>query len=148
MYKTKYFTIKELVNPELLKKIGEETAWKMFDPRLLKMADKIREKYGPCTVNASGLVDCGLRDPNSTTGAKYSAHKLGRALDIHIASIEKKWGTNKAGKTADYNRVREQLMIDHTFDVLNFEHGSAEYKNGIPWLHIDTLNRKNRLFNA
>jgi hypothetical protein len=81
-----------------------------------------------------------MRDINSTTGAKYSAHKLGRALDIHIASIEKKWGANKAGKIADYNRVREQLMLDHTFDSLNFEHG-------ISWLHIDTYNRKTRLFN-
>ena len=46
-YKCKYFTIQELVNPTLLAKIGEETAWKMFDDRLLRLADKIREKYGP-----------------------------------------------------------------------------------------------------
>jgi hypothetical protein len=140
MYKTKYFTIKELVNPELLKKIGEETAWKMFDARLLKMADKIREKFGPCTVNASGLVDCGLRDPNSTTGAKYSMHKIGRALDLHIRSVELQCSGNKAAKTKAYNRIREQLMVDHEFDCLNFE-------NGIHWLHVDTGNRKNRLFN-
>lgn len=140
MYRPKYYTITELVNPKLLKEIGEETAWKLFDPTLLKLADEIRRKYGTCTVNGNGLTDCGLRDINSTTGAKYSAHKLGRALDIHIASIEKKWGANKAGKTADYNRVREQLMLDHTFDSLNFEHG-------ISWLHIDTYNRKTRLFN-
>ena len=106
MYKTKYFTIKELVNPDLLKKIGEETAWKMFDPRLLKMADKIREKFGPCTINASGLVDCGLRDPNSTTGAKYSMHKIGRALDLHISSVELLCSGNKVAKTKAYNRIR------------------------------------------
>ena len=139
-YKTKYFKIGELVNPTLLAQVGEETAWKLFDDRLLRMADKIREKYGPCTVNGSGLVDCGLRDINSTTGAKYSAHKLGRALDLHIVSIEKKWGTNKAAKTEDYNRVREQLMVNPSFDILNFE-------NNISWLHVDTYNRKNRLFN-
>ena len=140
MYRPKYYTITELVNPSLLKEIGEETAWKLFDPKLLKLADEIRRKYGPCTINGNGLTDCGLRAINSATGAKYSAHKLGRALDIHITSIEKKWGTNKTGKTADYNRVREQLMLDHTFDALNFEHG-------ISWLHIDTYNRKTRLFN-
>lgn len=140
MYKTKYFTIKELVNPTLLKQIGEETAWKMFDDRLLKMADKIREKFGPCTVNASGLVDCGLRDPNSATGAKYSMHKIGRALDLHIRSVELQHSGNKQAKTIAYNRIREQLMVDHTFDCLSFE-------NGIHWLHVDTGNRKNRLFN-
>lgn len=139
-YKPKYFTIQELVNPTLLKQIGEETAWKLFDERLLKMADKIREKYGACTVNGGGLVDCGLRDINSATGAKYSAHKLGRALDLHVVSIEKKWGNKKEGKIADYNRLREQLMLDTTFNILNFE-------NNISWLHVDTLNRKNRLFN-
>ena len=139
-YKCKYFTIQELVNPTLLAKIGEETAWKMFDDRLLRLADKIREKYGPCTVNAGGLVDCGLRDIKSTTGAKYSAHKLGRALDIHVVRIEKKWGNNKSGKAADYDRLRELLMLDSTFDCLNFEYG-------VSWLHIDTFSRKERLFN-
>lgn len=140
MYRPKYYTIKELVNPELLKKIGEETAWKLFDERVLKAADEIRKIYGPCIINGSGLTDCGLRDINSTTGAKYSAHKLGRALDIHIVSLEKKWETKKEGKTADYNRVREQLMLNPKFDHLNFEHN-------IYWLHIDTYNRKTRLFN-
>lgn len=140
MYRPKYFTIKELVNPELLKKIGEETAWKMFDDRLLKAADQIREKYGAVVVNGTGLTDCGLRDPQSTTGAKYSMHKIGRALDLHIVSIEKANQGNKAGKTKEYNRIREQLMMDSRFDCLSFEHN-------IHWLHIDTGNRKTRLFN-
>ena len=140
MYRPKYFTIKELVNPELLKKIGEETAWKIFDDRLLKAADQIREKYGAVVVNGTGLTDCGLRDPQSTTGAKYSMHKIGRALDLHIVSIEKANQGNKTGKIKEYNRVREQLMMDSRFDCLNFEHN-------ISWLHIDTGNRKNRLFN-
>lgn len=139
MYRPKYFTITELVNPTLLAQIGEETAWKLFDDRLLKAADEIRKKYGACTVNGGGLVDCGLRDINSATGAKYSAHKLGRALDLHIVSIEKKC-TSKAEKVKEYNRIREQLMLDPRFDVLNFE-------NGISWLHIDTYNRQTRLFN-
>lgn len=139
-YKPKYFKITELVNPKLLAEIGEETAWKLFDDRLLKAADEIRKKYGPCTVNTSALTDCGLRDPLSTTGAKYSAHKLGRALDLHIVSVEKQFAGNKAGKTAEYNRIREQMMIDGTFEKLNFEHN-------ISWLHIDTYNRKTRLFN-
>jgi len=140
MYKCKHFVIKELVNPDLLKQIGEETAWKLFDDRLLKCADMIREKYGACTVNANGLVDCGLRDPQSKTGAKYSMHKIGRALDLHIRSIELQYAGKKDGKIAQYNRVREQLMMLSQFDVLSFEYN-------ISWLHIDTGNRKNRLFN-
>lgn len=146
--------IKELVNPTLLAKIGEQTAWTMFDERLLRMADEIRRKYGPCTVNASGLTDCGLRDPQSTTGAKFSMHKIGRALDIHIRTIELAAGKindateRKKFKIREYNKVREQLMVNHEFDCLSFEHNSKDYPDGIPWLHVDTANRANRLYRA
>lgn len=146
MYKCKYFSIKELVNPTLLKKIGEQVAWTTFDENLLKYADMIREKYGAITINANGLTDCGLRDPQSTTGAKYSMHKIGRALDGHIVSIEKEAGKikdaeeRKKYKIKEYNKVREALMVDHKFDKLNFE-------TNISWLHFDTGNRANRLFN-
>lgn len=140
MYRCKHFVIKELVNPALLAQISEQVAWTIFDEKLLRMADMIREKYGACTVNASGLVDCGLRDPQSTTGAKYSMHKIGRALDLHIRSIELEHAGDKAAKIKAYNKVRESLMINPQFDGLNFE-------NNISWLHIDTGNRQNRLFN-
>ena len=118
----------------------------MFDEGLLRSADAIRKKYGACTVNADGLTDCGLRDPQSTTGAKYSMHKIGRALDLHIRSIETKAAeikdasARKKFKIKEYNKVRETLMVNHEFDNLSFE-------NGISWLHIDTGNRQNRLFN-
>lgn len=140
MYKPKYFVIKELVNPTILKNVPESTLWQMFDDRLLRCADLIREKYGACTVNASGLVDCGLRDWTSKTGAKYSAHKFGRALDIHIRSIELKYVGNKTEKIKAYNKVREELLKDSNFDCLCFE-------QGISWLHFDTYNRNVRIFN-
>ena len=44
-YKCKYFKIKELVHPSFLG-TNEVILWRLFDERLLKMADKIREKYG------------------------------------------------------------------------------------------------------
>lgn len=138
MYKCKYFTIKELVHPNNLK-INEEILWLLLDERILRFADKIRERYGACYINTSQLKDCGLRDINSTTGAKYSQHKFGRALDLHIMSIEKKKLTHEQ-KTKEYNEIRQELMKNKEFDGLNFE-------NNIYWLHIDVGNRKNRLFN-
>lgn len=144
-YRCKYFKIKELVNPAFLI-TNENILWRLFDERLLKGADKIREKFGPCTVNADGLTDCGLRKMDSKTGAIYSAHKFGRALDLHIRTIEQAGGKikdpveRKKFKTAEYNKVREQLMVNHEFDWLSFE-------NGISWLHISVENRDNRLFN-
>lgn len=146
MYKCKYFKIQELVNPTLLKQIGETIAWTIFDEELLKLADLLREKYGSITINANGLTDCGLRDPQSKTGAKYSMHKIGRALDGHIVSIEKaamKY-TNaeerKKFKIKEYNKIRQELLKDPRFAKLNFE-------NNINWLHCDTGNRTNRIFN-
>ena len=139
MIKSKYFKIKELVCPILLKNISENILWMMFDDRLLRCADLIKEKYGTITINAGDLVDCGLRDINSKTGARYSAHKLGRALDLHIDSIEKK-KLSKEEKIKEYNIVRKELLEDERFNCLSFE-------NNISWLHIDTYNRINRLFN-
>lgn len=154
-YRTKYFNIKELVNPTLLKKIGEKTAWALFDPELLKAADAIREKYGPMTINTKDLTDCGLRDPLSTTGAKYSMHKIGRALDGHVVSVElaaakiKDPVQRRKYKASEYNRIRTELLAEPSkFGRLNFERASKDYPGGIPWLHFDTGNRPSPLFDA
>ena len=145
MYKCKHFVLKELVHPSFLG-TNESILWRLFDDRLLKSADGIRELYGACTVNANGMEDCGLRKMDSKTGAVFSAHKFGRALDLHIRSIEveamkiKDAVARKKWKIAEYNKVRESLMMNHRFDILCFEHN-------ISWLHIAVENRENRLFN-
>ena len=145
-YKPKYFSLKELVAPELIKKIPEWKLWLIFDDRLLKCADLIREKYGKCTINVSGLTDCGLRDFTTDTGVSISAHKFGRGLDLHISAIETKAQgikdavERKKWKTQEYDKVREELMADSRFDVLNFE-------INISWLHIDTFSRPSRKVN-
>ena len=144
-YRCKYFKIMELVHPSFLT-TNENILWMLLDERVLKGADRIRELYGACTVNADGLTDCGLRKMDSKTGAVFSAHKFGRALDLHIRSIELEGAKIKSSverkkfKIKEYNKVRERLMIMPEFDYLVFE-------NGISWLHIACQNRDNRLFN-
>lgn len=135
-YRCKYFKIEELVHPNLLKTIPEENLWRMFDDRLLKIADKYREHYGPIFINGRGLVDCGLREMNSKTGAKYSPHKFGRALDLHIISIEN-LNLPKEEKIERYNRVRKEIV-----------YAAINYEENISWLHIDTYNRANQHFNG
>lgn len=145
MYKCKYFKITELVHPDLLKSIGEEKCWFLLDDRLLRYADKLREKFGKITVNANGLTECGLRKIESDTGAIFSAHKYGRALDLHISTIEVEASKIKGSlerknyKIKEYNKIREKLLSLSEYRVLNFEHN-------ISWLHIDVANRENRLF--
>lgn len=148
MYKCKYFSIRELVNPEILKEVSENTLWILFDESLLRGADAIREIYGAITINSGSWVDCGLRKIDSKNSAKWSAHKFARALDLHIVALDKKYANNKAEKVKAYNKVRKDLMANPKFDCLNFEQNSKANPDGITWLHIDTFNRPNRLFNA
>lgn len=153
-YRCKYFTIKELVHPDLLAKVGEDVAWRLLNPVLLKKADALRAKFGAMTINTSSLKDCGLRDPLSATGAKYSQHKLGNALDGHIVSIERAASEikdpveRKKFKSKEYNRIRQQIMLDPEFDCLSFEYKSKDCPDGITWLHFECSNRENRIFNA
>ena len=133
-YRCKYFKIEELVHPNLLTTIPEDILWSMFDDRLLRVADRYRENYGPIFINGRGLVDCGLREIDSKTGAKYSAHKFGRALDLHIISIEN-LDLPKEEKIERYNRVRRECI-----------YADINYEDNISWLHIDTYNRVNKFF--
>ena len=153
-YKCKYFKISELVHPDLLKQLPEATLWVIFDERLLRAADIIRNTYGPCTINTPSLDSCGFVPFNSGREAKFSPHKFARGLDLHIVSIEKEAAKitdanqRKKFKAKEYNKVRERLMLDQGLTFLNFEYKSANYPDGITWLHIDTFSRPNRLFNA
>jgi hypothetical protein len=89
-YRPKYFAINELVPPNVLAERGER-AWAFMDDRILRGADWLREKFGPAVINGrfGGKVftESGLRDPFTTTGAKWSQHKFGRALDLKFTRV-------------------------------------------------------------
>ncbi len=64
----------------------------LIDDRILRTMDAIREHYGkPVTINnwfwGGQYKERGLRSMTTTTGAKYSQHKFGRAVDFHIVGI-------------------------------------------------------------
>ena len=146
MYKCKYFKISELVHPSLLKQFGETKCWMFFDERLLRFIDWLRQKYGAIIINGSGLTNCGARPLDSSTGAGFSAHKLWRAFDCHIVSIEKSCGSNKTKIAAEYKKIRQEILKLPEWSFINFEktvNGSDIY-----WLHCDTYNRANREFAA
>lgn len=145
MYKCKYFKIQELVNPSLLKEYGEDVCWMLFDDRILRWADYCREKYGPIGINYGGMVDCGARDLFSSTGAKLSAHKFFRALDLHVLDIENK-NLPKTQKAIEYKKIRDELLKNKDWEFINFEISVGS--EGITWLHGDTYNRVKREFNG
>jgi len=96
-YRCKYFKIKELVHPSFLT-TNENILWMLFDERVLKGADRIRELYGACTVNVDGLTDCGLRKMGSKTGAKYSAHCFDSDTEMLTANGWKKYSDLSVGE--------------------------------------------------
>jgi len=83
----KYFTLQELVAPELIAELGEaECLARLGDaPDLL---DRIREAWGkPITVNGKGQKYCGVRPLKCAVGAPNSDHKLWRTFDLHTEGI-------------------------------------------------------------
>jgi hypothetical protein len=83
MYKTKNFTIYELVHPRIINSIGEHLAWQRLDALCLMDLDLIRERWGSVIYINTGKYDSrGLRPPNDDDGAMYSLHKQGKAFDL------------------------------------------------------------------
>lgn len=136
MYKTKYFSLKELL-PKSLHNLPAWIGWRFFDDRILMLADFIREKYGVCTINGYGLDGCGLR--TNRPDDSVSQHYFGRALDIHILYIEKQ-NLKKEDKIKAYNVVRDELSKLPEFKNIRFEYE-------ITWLHIDCGNSDIKKFN-
>jgi hypothetical protein len=137
VYKCVHFKIEELVHPSFIGSIAEDILWELFDERLLQAADRIREHHGAIVVNSKsmGLVDSGLRVMNDSRYPKYDPHKLARALDLHIMSIENQ-NLPHDKKVEAYNEVRK----------LWFCIAGAHYEDNISWLHIDTYNRTGDTF--
>jgi hypothetical protein len=89
-YRPKYFALNEVVHPGAIQALGDR-AWTLMDERILRGADWLRELFGPCTINGKfggkGFTESGLRDPFTATGAKFSQHKFGRALDLKFHNV-------------------------------------------------------------
>lgn len=88
-YRTKYYTIRELVHPQIINDIGEENAWLRLDEDILWDIDYIRaswyiEHRSGIYINriSRGLDSRGLRPPNDPDGSFYSIHKMGWADDL------------------------------------------------------------------
>ena len=127
-YKCKYFKIYELVPPALYSATSEDVLWSQFDDRLLKTIDAIRAKYGPIIVNnwKSGgqLQNSGLRLSDTTTGVKFSQHKLGRAVDLHSTT-----------KTPD--QIRKDIVANPWSEEFKY---ITCIEDNVNWVHLDVRN--------
>lgn len=127
IYKCVHFAIHELVPRRIFEARGEK-AWQLLDVNALITLDRLREKYGPITVNnyywGGEREWSGLRTPNSPFYSLTSQHTYGRAFDCLFAET-----------TAD--KVRTDLLINPNGLVAEFIN---TIEMGTSWLHFDTRN--------
>lgn len=88
---TKYYTVQEFVPPDIYKQFGE-VAWQFIDPRLVSLANYVREFFGkPVIINnwstGGTLTLRGFRPPSTTIGGTLSQHKFGRAFDMNVVGV-------------------------------------------------------------
>lgn len=126
----KYFKAFELVPPDVYE-IRREKSLQLFDPNLLKLADWLRARYGPATINnwywGGAFSQSGLRTMEHYGTWKafeksFSQHKYGRALDMKFKD-----------KTAE--EVRTDLKALWELEGLGF---AITLENNVSWLHVDT----------
>jgi hypothetical protein len=127
-YRTKYFSIEELVDPVTLSKLGSR-AWGMLDPGLLFDLDTIRSKIGRITVNDWAMDGdfqfSGFRPASTNVGAVHSLHRLGKAIDIKPLDVS----VEEAAKEI------EALASKGGLTSITRMENPAITKS---WLHLDT----------
>ncbi|MDR2581950.1 MAG: hypothetical protein LBC75_00535 [Fibromonadaceae bacterium] len=98
-----------------------------FDSTLLSAYDKLKQLFPGVYVNVYNGKRlnswCGLRTPECTTGAAKSAHKTGKALDLHH--------TSKLSELRDFCESSEGLELG----IKRVEHRN----NTKTWVHIDVM---------
>ncbi len=123
---SEHFDLREVVTPEAYAALGDK-AIILMDKRIIDVCEELRNYFDePITINnwhsGGQYHESGLRNFDTTTGAKYSQHKYGRALDLkftHVTPEEVR------------NEIRE--MFDHfsKFGLTTIEQSTAT------WVHID-----------
>lgn len=127
MYKCSHFRIQELVPPKVFEARGEK-AWELIDERVLITLDRLRERYGPITVNnwhaGKEREWSGLRTPDSPYFSAASQHTFGRAADCIF-------------HRTDAESVRHNLLADQddpAFELI------TSIELGVSWFHFDVRN--------
>jgi len=141
MYKSKWFTLKELVSPAVYQKFGD-FAWNFLDKGMLKDNDLLRDLWGKALfINTWGFggqyKESGFRcNTDSIVKAKKipycSAHVLGRGFDIKPELIE------------DVPKLYELIKLNfHKFSTVS---RMENIKCTPTWIHWDNLeDRSNKI---
>lgn len=126
---TPNFYLDEFIDPSTYAARGDKSIV-LMDHRIIIFAQWLRETLGkPITINnwATGgqYRESGLRVFNTTTGAKWSQHKFGRAIDIKCAGATPK---QVLSVIKEYENYLIQRQICTTIENTSFTP---------TWLHCD-----------
>lgn len=88
---SKHFTVEEFVPKAIFDQYGASSKW-FIDPKIVAIAEFIREEFElPVTINnwhtGGKFQERGYRVPTTPTGARYSQHRFGRAIDFNVKGI-------------------------------------------------------------
>lgn len=85
-----HFELEELVDKAFIDRFGGQCIG-LLDMDLVKCLDDLRDAVGPLTINdwhkGGNYKESGMRTPFTTTGAKFSMHRYGKAFDLKPKSI-------------------------------------------------------------
>jgi hypothetical protein len=88
---SKNFTVKEFVNPDILKKLGDIRSANIINPYLIQQVQSLRNKYGPITINGKfrgkTFIDSGIRKASfykkmGIIRESYSTHLFCNTADL------------------------------------------------------------------
>ena len=126
-YRPRFFQIHELVHPDINVKYGQR-AFGFLDAEMLWTIDNLRLRFGVCHINGryKGHIytESGLRKFDTTTGAKMSLHKFGRAFDLKFTAYSAE-------------EIRQDMVTNPNLDCYKY---ITRCEKGTSWLHIDNFN--------
>ena len=120
------FVIQEFVDPVTYSQRGEKSL-ELIDERIVKLAQVFRDYFkARVTINdwhtGGHYKESGLRTFDTTTGARLSQHKFGRAIDMKIEGYEAEGVRSEIRKNAEYFMA----------------HGLTTIEKDTPgWVHVD-----------
>jgi len=117
---SEHFDLKELVHPDIYNHpaIGARCA-DFIHPNTGETLDLLREYAGTITINdwmyAGSYLNSGLRTPDSSTGALFSAHRFGCGFDLKPRQISnEKLYYHILNNQEKYPFISRMEGIDHT----------------------------------
>lgn len=155
-YTPKYIAPDELVDKATYNAIKkaygnlDRVLWS-FNPLVLMTADMLRERFGAITINnwsiGGSFQQRGLRIDTST-GAPYSAHRRGAALDCNFKNATAQEVRNEMKKCGCFNagfKDRKDLNKSNG-ECFKYIGRVETTQNGKPitWFHFDIWNNQSQ----